>query len=151
MAYTPTTWANGDTIDATKLNKMEQGIANAGAAMIVNLTAAQGQADKTFAEIFDALRGGTPVYLKFPDPGANWGSQYVAFANLLPVIFAFKYDTQFRVYATLPAKFGDNSYSFLGSPGVYVMSAGTASSYPSYLRHVYANPDTAVVVSANIV
>lgn len=29
MAYTPTVWASGDTIDATKLNKIEQGIANA--------------------------------------------------------------------------------------------------------------------------
>ena len=29
MSYTPTTWANGDTITAEKLNKMEQGIAGA--------------------------------------------------------------------------------------------------------------------------
>lgn len=30
MSYTPTTWANGDTITAAKLNKMERGIAAAG-------------------------------------------------------------------------------------------------------------------------
>ena len=30
MSYTPTTWETGDTITATKLNKMEQGIADAG-------------------------------------------------------------------------------------------------------------------------
>lgn len=30
MSYTPTTWTNGDTITAEKLNKMEQGIAGAG-------------------------------------------------------------------------------------------------------------------------
>lgn len=30
MAYTPTTWATGDTVTATKLNKLEQGVANAG-------------------------------------------------------------------------------------------------------------------------
>ena len=30
MSYTPTTWTNGDTITAAKLNKMEQGIADAG-------------------------------------------------------------------------------------------------------------------------
>ena len=30
MAYTPTTWETGDTITAAGLNKMEQGIANAG-------------------------------------------------------------------------------------------------------------------------
>lgn len=31
MAYTPTEWATGDVITAQKLNKMEQGIADAGA------------------------------------------------------------------------------------------------------------------------
>ena len=30
MAYTPTTWNTGDTITASALNKMENGIANAG-------------------------------------------------------------------------------------------------------------------------
>ena len=30
MSYTPTTWQTGDTITATKLNKIENGIANAG-------------------------------------------------------------------------------------------------------------------------
>ena len=35
MSYTPTTWATGDTVTATKLNKMEQGIANAGSVAVV--------------------------------------------------------------------------------------------------------------------
>ena len=30
MAYTPTNWTTGDTITATKLNKLETGVANAG-------------------------------------------------------------------------------------------------------------------------
>ena len=30
MAYTPTTWTTGDTVTATKMNKIENGIANAG-------------------------------------------------------------------------------------------------------------------------
>ena len=30
MAYTPTQWVTGDTVTATKLNKLEQGVANAG-------------------------------------------------------------------------------------------------------------------------
>jgi len=34
MAYTPTTWVSGDTIDATKLNKIEQGIVSATIPMI---------------------------------------------------------------------------------------------------------------------
>lgn len=39
MSYTPTTWTTGDTITATKLNKMEQGIANSGGCAIVELSA----------------------------------------------------------------------------------------------------------------
>ena len=30
MAYTPTTWNNGDIITAEKLNKIENGVAQAG-------------------------------------------------------------------------------------------------------------------------
>jgi len=38
MAYTPTTWATGDTITATKMNKIENGIAGAGNNVIVQLS-----------------------------------------------------------------------------------------------------------------
>lgn len=37
MAYTPTVWASGDTIDATKLNKIEQGIASIGQTPIIKV------------------------------------------------------------------------------------------------------------------
>ena len=53
MSYTPTTWTNGDTITAEKLNKMEQGIAGAGGIFIVNEVS--GALDKTFNEIDAAL------------------------------------------------------------------------------------------------
>ena len=35
MSYTPTQWSAGDTVTSAKLNKMEQGIANAGGANIL--------------------------------------------------------------------------------------------------------------------
>ena len=38
MAYTPTQWTTGDDVTATKLNKMENGIANAGNALIATDT-----------------------------------------------------------------------------------------------------------------
>lgn len=37
MSYTPTTWVNGDTITAEKMNKIEGGIANASAGAGVQL------------------------------------------------------------------------------------------------------------------
>ena len=37
MAYSPTTWSTGDTITASALNKIEQGIANAGDFAVVKV------------------------------------------------------------------------------------------------------------------
>lgn len=148
MAYTPTTWANGDTIDATKLNKMEQGIANAGAAMIVEMSSSTGQADHTFAEIFNALRAGTPVYLHFPDPGANWQSNYFTHAVMLPVERALKYDVMYRVYASYPFGYEIDSVSWMAVPAAYVLSASGPSSYPTFTKVVYV-PGQYVTSSAN--
>lgn len=56
MSYEPTNWKSGDTVTSAKLNKMEQGIANAGGgggAFIVNDV--EGTLDKTWQEIFDAM------------------------------------------------------------------------------------------------
>ena len=51
MAYEPTVWKSGDVVTSAKLNKIEQGIANAGA-MIVHDN--DGTLDKTWQEIYDA-------------------------------------------------------------------------------------------------
>ena len=67
MSYTPTNWTTGDTITATKLNKMEQGIANAGSAMVLTITTTllSKTLNKTFAEIYEALHNGTPCYIQY--------------------------------------------------------------------------------------
>lgn len=61
MAYTPKTWACGDTITADELNRMEEGISSAqgggGTPLVVNVVA-EGSAttlDKTWQEIYDAF------------------------------------------------------------------------------------------------
>ena len=60
MAYTPNTWATGDTITAQKLNNMEQGIASSGA-LVVNIVPIPDDEfgnttlDKTWQEIHDAV------------------------------------------------------------------------------------------------
>ena len=38
MSYEKQTWANGDVITAEKLNHMEDGIENAGGALVVHMT-----------------------------------------------------------------------------------------------------------------
>lgn len=61
MSYTPTTWVTGDTITATKLNNMEQGIANAGNVALFyfpNSTVGWQVAGIDFATAFDKLTNG---------------------------------------------------------------------------------------------
>ena len=56
MSYTPTNWKAGDTVTSAKLNKMEQGIANNGGILRVNIHNIDGSlvADKTWQQIKDA-------------------------------------------------------------------------------------------------
>lgn len=59
MSYDPTNWKSGDVVTSAKLNKMEQGIANAGGggggggALVVHDV--DGTLDKTWQEIHDAM------------------------------------------------------------------------------------------------
>lgn len=63
MSYTPTVWANGDTITATKLNKIENGIADAGGGGggVLVVTDTEGTLDTTWQEIHDA--GFSVIYI----------------------------------------------------------------------------------------
>ena len=70
MSYTPTTWTTGDTITATKLNKMEQGIAGAGGASgLVGFE--NGELDKNFNELKAMAEAGAIPYFvdTFEDGG----------------------------------------------------------------------------------
>lgn len=67
MSYEKNTWKTGDVITSTKLNHMEDGIANAGGILVIGgLTFVKGQtsyqftgtADKTWQEIDNALAAG---------------------------------------------------------------------------------------------
>ena len=53
MSYTPTNWKSGDVVTSAKLNKLEQGVADAGGALVVTHT--DGTLDKTWQEVHDAM------------------------------------------------------------------------------------------------
>lgn len=150
MSYTPTSWNTGDTITASALNKIENGIANAGSAVIVhtnegaNEADAGGTLDKTFAEIYDALKNGTPVYVKTGNETSGLSSDYACGMGVLPVLAAIKYADTFRVYVSghrLGVVSG-NYYS--GVPAVATFTASSASGYPSLTNLV--SPSTSAVV-----
>lgn len=74
MAYQKQTWKCGDTISADKLNHMEEGIANSGGMLVVNIDHTETEVvdgvtytlyvyDKTFKEVYDAIHNGIPCFI----------------------------------------------------------------------------------------
>lgn len=79
MSYTPTQWSTGDTITAEKLNKLENGIANSGGSLIVNITQDDGLVmDKTFGDIWDAFTGGSTIRFQYIDGGVGYSLVYLS-------------------------------------------------------------------------
>lgn len=152
MSYTPTTWANGDTIDATKLNKMEQGIAGATPMVVECSSTTPYTLDHTYAEIFNALRAGTPVYIHIlRNATSDWDSQYDTYAAVTPVIRAFKYIDMYRVYASWNAGGTAPTSTYnVGIPAVLTFQVANINDYPTFLRR--AEVDTSsIIYSTNIV
>lgn len=135
MAYTPNTWATGDTITAAKLNNMENGIANAGSAVIVTDTG--GTLDKTFAEIYDLIHSGTPCYIKRLEDEAqsDLDSTYAYNIQLMPIVAIYKYSTDYRIYSSYAMKSIHESSTYnIGSPAIVTYQASSSAGYPTFLR-----------------
>ena len=93
MSYTPKTWQTGDTITATAMNNIEQGIANAGGSpwdAVIRLTHAANSGDDvvvnltpsivsgSFADLSEKiLNGGYPCIL-VEYQHLSWGYRYSA-------------------------------------------------------------------------
>ena len=93
MSYTPTTWTTGDTITATKLNKLEQGVASAGVDydFIIEATNNGGYvATKgTYSDVYTALqtRPVIGLYKRHTTSGQNLFSWY------LPLTYVWYYSS----------------------------------------------------------
>lgn len=155
MSYTPTNWTTGDTITASSLNKIEQGIANAGSALICNLEynddLGEHTLDKTAGEIYNALIGGTPVYVKY-QYGTLSGS-YVSNMYLAPVtyIYGYNYTQVIRIMVSRPSnEFQKNSKDYLRTPSVAIFSASSLNDLPVFYANV-ATVSTYVDVDASLV
>lgn len=145
MGYTPTEWTTGDTITASKLNKMESGIANAGGALICNtsFSAANNYVlDKTVQEIYDALLSGTPVYIKYQYGTPN---DYEGTLFLAPVVTVYNYNFSgvFRIIALKHSNysFTKPSKDFLFGAATLIYSASNLNDYPVFYASVYPLSD----------
>lgn len=65
MAYTPTNWQTGDKVTAAKLNKLENGLAEAsegtGGASFLIVHSVEDTLDKTAGEIYAAMQTGLVI------------------------------------------------------------------------------------------
>lgn len=123
MSYTPTTWANGDTITAAGLNKMEQGIA--GSVMLMHVDMGTGICDKTWQQVYDALAAGTPVY--YTESGTNSGREYASMSPVTGAIYDSSSLTHVYLVYMLSVSFVD------GTSQVMDVHATTANDYLSFV------------------
>lgn len=137
MSYTPTQWNTGDTITASALNKIEQGIANAGSGSgAVIVTDNETALDKTYAEIYDLVNGGTPCYIKFNVYGSvqDLDTDYAYHVRLMPIVGVLKYDDVYRVYATSDEWTVVSNLPYVGVSGVWTYQASASNAYPTFFR-----------------
>lgn len=139
MSYTPTTWTTGDTITASAMNKIENGIASAGSAVIItdNGTAL----DKTYAEIYDLVNSGTPCYIKFNVYASttDLDTDFAYYTRLMPISYIYKYDTVYRIIASTIESAEVSSTYYLGTTSAWIYQVSVSTDYPTFYYKVYAN------------
>lgn len=142
MAYTKQTWATGDTVTASKLNHMEDGIAGGGGgAMIVTVSDVNGNftLNKTAKEIYDALLDGTPAYIVYQY--GVLGEAYVGHLILAPIVKIYNYnDTNLiRVIALKGYIQNVGSSTDVAGPATVIFTADGLNEYPIFYDTVYVN------------
>ncbi len=155
MAYTPTTWTTGDTITASAMNKLENGVANAGSVLICNAdynaSADNFVLDKTVQEIYEALSSGTPAYIKMQY--GVLGTDYVYQLLLAPIVKIYTYNVTdvIKIIANRPIHIGTkNNYSFCHTPATLMFVAGSLADYPQRDANImvpanYVTADSAII------
>lgn len=110
MSYNKRTWANGNVVGAVDLNRMEQGIEDAGSGNWLIVTTSGTDVitmDKTWQEIYDA----------FPNVILNYSDEYSSGKRLILIVYQ---DTEDELYAVA---LSDNAVIF---------NTNSATGYPSY-------------------
>lgn len=96
MSYTPKTWNTGDTVTASDMNNIEQGIANAGVMVVEYDHTTQSGVnyyhyfDKTYAEVETALKNNIPVYYRAGDYGTT-ANPTIFESSLFPIFMVRSY------------------------------------------------------------
>ena len=125
-------------------------VAAASGSGMLTVEVVNGTADHTFEEIFNAVNGGTPVFLHIPAAGGDdWNDEYINRADLMLVQMVYKYGDMYRIAAASASGSSlnyDAAYGYVFAPAMYTMQASDIDDYPTFLRYVYP---TASTVSVN--
>lgn len=91
MSYTPTEWAKGDVVTSAKLNKLEQGVADAVFvfAFLYDDKTHTYSADKPYADILAAYESGIPIFCATFEGDKLHGVSYVEGEGFFVEDFAF--------------------------------------------------------------
>lgn len=132
MSYTPTTWTTGDTITATALNKIEQGIAGAGGGgwdAIIHLEHSNNSGDDSAANLTVSIVSGT-----FADLSAKMSD------GESPRILV-EYHHPWGMFFAVPMAF----ITYFGAYSIFIMIAGFSparSTFAGYGTCVWLDDDT---------
>lgn len=144
MSYTPTTWTTGDTISASALNKIENGIADAGGGgwdAVIRLTHAHNSGADTLANLTPSIVSGTATELiakcangKCPVVLVEYVNQFSGSRFAAPMGFIVSYGEGYGLYIMVAgfSPLGDNGQSTIKIYGVLSWtSSDTISWYSS--------------------
>ena len=149
MSYTKQTWATGDTVTASKLNHMEDGIEGAGGGIVLDLVNTLTPLTMTFEEIADAIGSGTNVYIKY-DTHEDWSTDYSVRLTFGRVINAYKYDTVYRISVEwVSDQFTLSGTQNVFAPALLIFEASDYDAYPEFFKRVYVT-STAVSIQNTI-
>lgn len=122
MSYTPTSWQNGDVITSAKLNKIENGIANAGGGtdiLFATIDTSTRALDKTWQELVNAK----VAYIRFNNGNGTLN---------MPVIYTEVVQNNEYVVASFGvAKITENDEQKL-APMLFTFVATSADGYPAF-------------------
>ena len=138
MAYTPTNWTTGDTINATAMNKIENGIANAGSALIVQQSYINGRwtLNKTVQELYEATEAGIPVYLVYQYGNWQYPSSFTSENTLCRMIAIYRYGNMVcRVsFVRMAGTHSLGGYDYLPIIGLAHYGAELVTDYPYFIQ-----------------
>ena len=141
MSFTPKAWNTGDRVNASDMNRIENGVANAGNALIVGASGTWTMGiepgvtlNKTFLEIYEALASGASVVVKYTPQTSGPLSDYTCGAFMYPVIGAFKYNQYYRLYVSIPTIVDVGSVEYGACSSIAVFSVSSVSDYPEAIQ-----------------